>query len=96
MIAKAKALWDLMHKGRMVANPAAWKKGQIQASMIVALIWAAVHTAEAFGYGVPIGSETVDAVAVGLLALVSWLLTVATSEKVGLPTRPEDQPSQDA
>lgn len=96
MIRKARALWGLMHKGRMVANPAAWKNGQIQASMIVALIWAAVHTAEAFGYAVPVGSETVDAVAVGLLALVNWMLTLATSDKVGLPPRPEDQPSQDA
>lgn len=96
MLRKAMAAWDLMHKGRVVADPAAWKNGQIKASMIVALIWAAVHTAEAFGYAVPVGSETVDAVAVGVLALVNWMLTLATSDKVGLPPRADDQPSQDA
>jgi len=96
MIRKTRALWDLMHKGRMVANPAAWKNGQIQASMIVALIWAAVQGAKAFGYDVPIGSETVDAVAVGLLALVNWVLTLATTDKVGLQPKHKPEPSQDA
>lgn len=85
MVKKFKALFDLFRKGRVVADPARWKNRQISSSMIVALLWALVHTAEAFGYAVPVGSETVDAVAVGVLALVNWVLTLVTSDKVGLP-----------
>lgn len=87
MIRKVAALFDLLRKGRVVTDPARWKNRQITSSMIVAVLWALVHTAEAFGNEIPVGSETVDAVAVGVLALVNWVLTLATSDKVGLPDR---------
>jgi hypothetical protein len=89
MIGKLKSLWTLFQKGQVVADPAKWKARQITSSMVVALLWAAVHTAEAFGLDLQVGSETVDAVAVGLLALVNWVLTLATSDKVGVSPRPK-------
>jgi len=57
--------------------------------MVVALLWAAVHAAEAFELDLQVGSETVDAVAVGVLALVNWVLTLTTSDKVGMSPKPK-------
>ncbi len=84
MIRKLQALWDLMKKGRVVADPAKWKQRQITASMLVSLIWALVNFGEAIGINVQIDTKTVDAIAVCLLALVNWVLTLVTSDKVGL------------
>lgn len=84
MIAKMKALMALLKKGRSVSDPAKWKSRQITATALTGAIWAAIQASEAFGYAIPIDEATVDSVAVGVLALVNWLLTLSTSEKVGL------------
>jgi hypothetical protein len=87
MMKKLKALLLLFQKGQIVADPAKWKAGQMESSAVIAAIWAAVYVAEAWGYAVPVGSETVDAVAVGLLAGINWVLTVITTDKIGLSTK---------
>jgi len=84
MIKRARAAYKLLQKGKVVADPAKWKGRQITATALTGVIWASINTAEAFGYAIPIDSETVDAVAVGFLALINWLLTLSTSKKVGL------------
>lgn len=84
MIAKMKALMTLMRKGRSVADPAKWKSRQITATALTGAIWATIQAAEAFGYAIPIDEATVDSVAIGVLALVNWVLTLSTSEKIGL------------
>ena len=84
MIKKAKAAITLLQKGKSVSDPAKWKGHQITATALTGVIWAAIQAAEAFGYEIPIDEQTVDSVAVGVLALVNWLLTLSTSEKVGL------------
>ena len=84
MIKRAKAAYTLLKKGRAVADPAKWKGRQITATALTGAIWAAVQAAEAFGYAVPVDEATVDSVAVGVLAIVNWLLTLSTSEKVGM------------
>ena len=84
MIAKMKALMTLLKKGRSVADPAKWKSRQITATALTGAIWATIQAAEAFGYAIPIDEATVDSVAVGTLALVNWLLTLSTSEKIGV------------
>jgi len=78
---KLKAILVVFQKGSMVADPAAWKRGQIGSGIMVALLWAIL---ELTGYDTQIGSETVDAVAVGLVALINGLLTIATTERLGL------------
>jgi hypothetical protein len=87
MIKKLKALFMLFQKGKVVANPGKWKTGQMESSAVVASIWAIIHVAEAWGYAVPVGSETVDAVAIGLLAGINWVFTVITTDKIGLPPK---------
>ena len=84
MIKKAKAAFTLLQKGKAVADPAKWKSRQITATALTGAFWAAIQAAEAFGYAIPVDEATVDAVAVGTLALVNWVFTLSTSEKVGM------------
>jgi len=84
MIKRLKIAYTLLQKGKVVTDPAKWKSRQITATALTGAIWAAIQAAEAFGYAIPVDEQTVDSVAVGILALVNWLLTLSTSEKVGL------------
>lgn len=84
MIAKIKAAIALMKVGRSVADPAKWKARQITVTALTGAIWAAVQAAEAFGYAIPVDEAALDSVAVGVLALVNWVLTLSTSEKIGM------------
>ena len=84
MIKKITTSMTLLKRGKVVADPAKWKSRQITATVMTGVIWSAINAAEAFGYAIPVDAETVDAVAVGVLALVNFLLTLSTSEKVGL------------
>lgn len=84
MIKRAKAAYTLLQKGKAVADPAKWKSHQITATALTGVIWAALQVAEVFGYAIPVDEQTVDSIAVGILALVNWVLTLSTSDKVGL------------
>lgn len=87
MIKRAKAAYTLLQKGKVVSDPAKWKSRQITATALTGAIWAAIQAAEAFGYAIPVDETTVDSVAVGVLAVVNWVLTLSTSEKVGMQPR---------
>ena len=93
---KLMALWGLFRKGEAVANPAAWKAGQITVTVIAALLLAGGRVAESFGYAVPLDESTADIIAAGVLAVVNLVLTVATSKTVGLPAKAESQPAETA
>lgn len=84
MIKRAKAAYTLLKKGQVVADPAKWKSRQITATALTGAIWAGIQAAEAFGYAIPVDEATVDSVAVGVLAVVNWVLTLSTSDKVGV------------
>ena len=84
MIKKAKAAITLLQKGKAVSDPVKWKARQITATALTGVFWAAIQAAEAFGYALPVDEATVDSVAIGFLALVNWVLTLSTSEKVGM------------
>jgi hypothetical protein len=107
-MSKLRALWAVFHKGSMVANPQAWKERQITVTALAGALMAIVHLLEAFGYAIPVSPDDVAAIAAGLLTVVNVVLTIVTTEKVGLPPvagdRPEDptprgarnaQPDQD-
>jgi predicted membrane protein len=89
MLKKIKAGMALMKAGRRVQDPAKWKARQIEASAIVAVLWAAVNAAAAFGVEVPVNAEIVDGLAVAILAVVNVVLTVITTNKIGLPDKPK-------
>lgn len=85
MGSKIKAAWRVFRAGEVVANPGAWKSGQITSNAVAALLVALVYAAEAFGYEVLVTGESLDAIAVGLFALVNVVCTVVSTDKVGLP-----------
>lgn len=89
MIKKMQAVFALFKAGRVVADPAKWKARQITASVITAAIWAAINALSAWGVEVPVGAEIVDAVAVAVLGFVNVLLTVTTTDKIGMQDKPK-------
>jgi hypothetical protein len=95
MASKIKAAWRVFKTGEVVANPAAWKKGQITSNMVAALLLALVYAAEAFGYDIPVTGEAIDAIAVGLFALVNLVFTVVSTDKVGLQAGTKPEPPTD-
>jgi len=93
MFSKIKAFWSLFKAGQRVADAAKWKSRQIETTAIAAVLWGLVSVAESMGYQLPVGGETIDAIAVGIIATVNVVLTVTTTNKVGLPDkRKTDQP----
>ena len=87
MIDKLKAAWALMQAGKVVSNPALWKTRQITATALTAVLWSAINALSAWGYHVPVDQETVDAAAVAVIAGVNFVLTLATTDKIGLSTK---------
>jgi hypothetical protein len=86
MLEKMKALMSLFKQGSAVADPAKWKNRQISATMLAGLIIAIVQLARAFGYEIPIDTDTATAIAGGFIAVFNTVFTVVTSKHVGLPT----------
>jgi hypothetical protein len=89
VIKKVKAGMELMKAGKRVSDPVKWKTRQIEASALVAVIWAGVNAAAAFGVEVPVNAEIIDGLAVAILAVVNVVLTVTTTNKIGLPSKSE-------
>jgi uncharacterized membrane protein len=89
VIKKLKAGMELFKAGKRVQDPAKWKARQIESTAIVAVIWAAINTASAFGVEIPVNAEIVDAVAVALLGVVNCVLTITTTNKIGLQSKSE-------
>lgn len=86
---KITSLFALFRQGQAVADPKAWKERQITATILGGVILALVNVAAAFGYALPIDPATANAIGGGVLAVVNLVLTLATSDKVGLPPKPE-------
>lgn len=84
MISKLRAGMALMRAGKVVADPKKWKSRQITSSMLVAVLWAVVQAANAFGMEVPVDEQTVDGIAIGILSVVNLVLTIATTDKIGV------------
>jgi len=95
-MAKLWAILNLFRRGAAVADPAAWKNGQITVNALVLLLGALVATARSLGYDLPISDTTLAQLAAGLLGLVNSLLTVTTSKTIGLPPAPGTEPDRSA
>ena len=87
MLSKIKAAWRVFKTGEVVADPGAWKKGQVGANAVAALLIALFSAAESFGYEVPITGEGIDALAAGLFVVINVVFTVVSSDKIGLPDK---------
>ena len=85
---KIAALWALFRRGNEVANPEAWKTGQVSINAVAGLLVAVVSVSDAFGFRIPITDDQLVAVAGGVFAAVNVVLTVITSARIGLPAKP--------
>ncbi len=89
-MSKLLALFNVFRRGCEVADPAAWKRGQVTANTIVGALSALVVAGNAFGYSLPVADDQLTALAGGLFALVNIGITVASTSKIGLPPMAED------
>lgn len=79
-------------KGKELANAATWKNRAIAANALGVFLTAVLGIAAAFGYNLDIDAQTVQTIAEGLAAGICLLnvgVHVTTSERVGLPAKPE-------
>lgn len=86
---KFKAILELFKQGNRVADPVAWKTGQITVGVLTSFIASGIMLAKVFGYEIPITPEQEMAIATVILFIVGLCdsgLTVITSNKVGLPS----------
>lgn len=92
-------IFSLFRKGKSVANPVLWKNVGATASAVAGVVTTALAVAAGFGYRVDVGSDVVEALAMGVagvLYLVSGGLHITTSDKVGLPDKTDRAGSADA
>lgn len=81
---KLLAVLNVFRKGSAVADPALWKNSGMLAAALVALIAAADRLAAAFGWPLGITESDAQAIAAGVAAVAHVLLTLASSDKVGV------------
>jgi hypothetical protein len=84
MLRKIKSFWGLLQAGKRVSDPALWKARQITVTAVTAVLWALVHVAESMGVSIPLDTETADGLAVGIISGVNFVLTLATTNKIGI------------
>ena len=83
---KIKAGWNVLKAGEMVANPIAWKKGQISTGHLVAVLSSIVVLSKSLGYELPLDDTQQAALATVILwafSLFNQYATVASTDKLG-------------
>lgn len=82
---KIKALWALYRAGSAVADPVAWKRGQITVALLTAVLGACVGLAKTCGYVLPVSDDQLAAIAGGVLAVIgvfNHTATVVSTERI--------------
>lgn len=89
------ALLDALKAGHSLANSATWKHRQNAVAALVAVLGGAGVVARWAGVQIDLAPEDVAAIAGGVAAaygVLNGVLTTATSDKVGLPSRSDAEP----
>ena len=89
---KLLTLLDLFRKGNAVADPALWKSRQIKATLLLPTFGALIAVLRAFGLEVPLDDTQITQLVTGLVVLLNLVLTLTTTDKVGLPAKPDSNP----
>lgn len=91
MINKVKALFslpDVLKQGKMIANPEAWKRGQVTGGIVAGLIGSLIGFAKIFGYELPLSDDQILSIGSGIVAIMGLfytpIVTVATTDKIGI------------
>lgn len=82
---KLMALWSLFKQGQSVSDPKLWKERQINATVLGGVILALINLLATFGVVLPVTPDEANAVGAGIIAVVNVILTITTTDKVGLP-----------
>ena len=97
---KLLAALQVYRKGNIVANPEAWKNGQITGSVLAGALGAVIAFAKIYGYNLPISDDQLLTIGGAIVAIVGVFLnptaTVVSSDKVGLPTSDAATNNQDS
>lgn len=90
MIQSYMAFFQAFQAGKELANAKTWKQRQLLGTALATFLGAGVVIAKGFGYDIPLDDATLhqigDAVAV-LVGAGNVVLTVVTSQKLGLPAK---------
>lgn len=77
---------EVLRQGKIVANPEAWKNGQITASFLAGFLGLAVTAAKLAGVDLFVTDEQLVIISTGVLTIFGLfhpVATVASSDKVG-------------
>lgn len=78
---------EALKVGKIVANPVAWKTGQVTAGVLATCLGTIVAILPLFGYQLDIDDVTLNSIAGGILAaygVFNKVVTVVTTEKIGV------------
>lgn len=81
---KITALIALFRAGISVSDPALWKQRQVTTTVLGVVILSVVNLLAAFGMSLPVDTETANIIAGGILAVVNVVLTITTTDKIGV------------
>lgn len=89
-MSKLKAIFtipEVLKRGKVVANPEAWKSGQITVSYLAGFLGILLSATQLFGLDLPVSDEQLTLIAGGILAafgMFNPVATVASSDKIGI------------
>ena len=96
-VQKVKAIFsipDILRQGQAVANPTLWKTHQISVSLLVSFMGSMLLFVKLFlGWEINVSEEdltTIGSAALVLFGMYNSVVTVASTEKIGLPAKESD------
>lgn len=72
------------NKGEIISNPSQWKFGQLAITILASIILIIVNILAVFGYSLPVDTEAANAISVAIITIANLVLTVVTTDKIGL------------
>lgn len=84
-----------LRAGKELTNAKAWKNAQLRTSLLVTIISFALGAAALFGYRLELTPDEITSItiAIGVVGgLLNGATTVATTAKIGLPNKSDNQP----
>lgn len=78
---------EVLKQGKVVANPEAWKTGQISVSVLAGFFGLLLSATQLFGVDLPITDEQLTTIAAGILTIFGVfnpVATVVSTDKVGI------------
>ncbi len=93
MFTKIRLLLELFSKGKQVRDKSFWLQAQsVVIPILVSILMAGVELAKAFGYNIPLDSETCYMLAGVFYFVVNTAILFATNHRLGFGKHPDDMP----